>query len=257
VYDSNKLLAKSQFQQLVALLPRPKQRRMGRKRVAKEALVRGILQVLINGVAWGKIAECGCSYVSCYRYFQELQRRGKLKLIQHALAKKKVNLSICAIDTTLVRSFEFKTGVGFNGQYRAMGTKVSLICDLLGLPADVQFGKGNRNDKTFLLDHMKGTAGIQKKILNLDMSYMSLSFRRAMRQKGIKVNMKVRRQDFTRKRGPKFMFDEEIYKIRMVIERTNAWVKAFRRLRLRREYHVAMFKAFVYLALIIILIRYP
>jgi transposase len=257
VYDSNKLLPKSQFQQLIVLLPTPKQRRMGRKRVGKEALIRGILQVLVNGVAWGKIVECGCSYASCYRYFQELQRRGKLKLIQLALAKGKADLTTCAIDTTLMRSFEFKAGVGFNGQYKAMGTKVSLICDLLGLPADVQFGKGNTNDKVFLLDHIKATVGIRKNVLNLDMSYMSLSFRRVMRQKGIRVNMQVREQDFRRKRGPKFKFDEEIYKMRMLIERTNAWVKAFRRLRLRREYHFAMFKAFVFLALIIILIRYP
>lgn len=239
------------------MLPTPKQRRMGRKRVAKEALVQGILQVLVNGVAWEKIAECGCSYASCYRYFKELQRRGTLKLIQLALAKKKADLTICAIDTTLVRSFEFKAGTGFSGLHKAFGTKVSLICDLLGLPADVQFGKGNISDKVFLLSHIKNTVGLRKKVLNLDMSYMSLAFRRAMRHKGIRVNMKTRAQDFTRKRGRKFTFDEEIYKIRMVIERTNAWLKAFRRIRLRREYHVAMFKAFVYLASIIILIRYP
>jgi transposase len=257
VYDTRKLVSKSQFQQLVALLPTPKQLRIGRKRIAKEALVRGILQVLVNGVAWGKIPECGCSYVSCYRYFKELQRRGVLKQIQQTLSRQKVDLSTCAIDTTLVRSFEFQDGVGYSGQYKAMGSKVSLFCDLLGLPADVQFGKGNTNDKVFLPAHIKNTVGIRKKVLNLDMSYMNLSFRRLMRQKGVRVNMQVREQDFKRKRGPKFKFDEEIYKIRMVIERTNAWVKAFRRLRLRREYHFAMFKAFVYLAIILILLRYP
>jgi hypothetical protein len=40
------------------------------------------------------------------------------------------------------------------------------------------------------------------------------------------------------------------------VERTNSWVKEFRALRLRRSSHPAMFKAFVYLALIIVLIRY-
>lgn len=77
-----------------------------------------------------------------------------------------------------------------------------------------------------------------------------------MRQLGIRVNMKVRQQVFTRKRGPKFKFDEEIYQTRFQIERTNGWIKAFRALRLRRSYHAAMFKAFVYLALIIILARH-
>ncbi len=43
--------------------------------------------------------------------------------------------------------------------------------------------------------------------------------------------------------------------VRFLVERTNAWLKAFRRIRIRREYKPAMFKAFVYLALIIILVR--
>jgi len=113
----------------------------------------------------------------------------------------------------------------------------------------------NRPSTTLLVPLL--TVGKPKKILNLDMSYMSLSLRHFMRQKGIRVNMKVRRQDFQRKRGPKFKFDEQNYLKKWLLERTNSWIKAFRRLRLRREYHSAMFKAFVYLALIIILIRHP
>lgn len=255
MYDTNKLLPKSQFQQLLKLLPTPKQRRRGRKRVEKKALLNGILQALVNGVAWEKIAECGCSYSSCWRYCQELQRRGKLKLIYQTLANDITDLQTSAIDTTLVRSFEFTRMTGYDGQHKAIGIKVSLIANVDGLPVDAQFGKGNKNDKEFVLSHIKNVAGKRKKTLNLDMSYMSLSLRRAMRQKGIRVNMKVRQQDYRRKRGPKFKFDEQSYVSRWVLERTNGWVKAFRRLRLRREYHPAMFKAFVYLALIIILIR--
>lgn len=255
MYDITKLIKKSQVQQLLLLLPTPKQKRMGRKRVAKTALLNGILQVLVNGVAWEKIAECGCSYSSCWRYFQELQRRGKLKLIYLALAKEKTDLTTCAIDTTLIRSFEFTRLTGFSGKHKAIGTKVSLIADKDGLPADVQFGKGNKDDKKFVLHHIKNMAGKRKKTLNLDMGYMSTALRRAMRQIGIRVNMKWREQDFRRKRGPKFKFDKEKYAMRLLLERTNGWVKAFRSLRLRRSYHPAMFKAFVYLALIIILIR--
>lgn len=256
MYDSNKLLPESQLQRLVSLLPTPRQKRLGRKRVRKEALVSGILQVLVNGVAWGKIAWCGCSYVSCYRYFQELQRRGKLKHIYQAIARKITDLRTCAIDTTFVPSFEFQFLTGWSGQKRHRGTKISLLGDADGLPADVAFGKGSDNDKVFVFGHMKNSVGMVKKVLNLDMSYMSLSLRRAMRQKGIRVNMKVRAQDFKRKRGPKFTFDERIYVKRWILERTNAWIKNFRRIRLRREYHCAMFKAFVYLALLIILIRH-
>lgn len=256
MYDSSKLLPKSQFQQLVALLPTPRWKRNGRKPSNKEALVTGILQVLVNGVAWKKIADCGCSYASCFRYLQEMQRRGKLKLIYQRLAWDKTVLLVGSIDTTLIGSFAFRLLTGWNGQHKQMGTKVSLFVGKDGLSADVQFGKGNLNDKAFLLDHLKNTAGKRKKIINLDMSYMSLALRRAMRQKGIRINMKTRAQDFRRKRGRKFKLDEPIYNLRMEVERTNSWVKSFRALRLRRSPHPAMFKAFVYLALIIVLLRH-
>lgn len=102
---------------------------------------------------------------------------------------------------------------------------------------------------------MKNTVGMRKKTLNLDMHYMSAVLRRELRQKGIRVNMKVRDQDYRRKRGPKFRFDRTIYNLRFLVERLNGWLKNFKRVRLRRDYHMASFKAFVYLALIIILIR--
>lgn len=255
MYDSSKLLPKSQFQELVAVLPTSRQKREGRRKASKEAVLTGILQVLVNGVAWRNMADCGCSYVTCWRYLKELQRRGKLKLIFQTLAQAKTDLCCCAIDTTFVTSFEFRSMTGSNGMKKATGVKVSLIGDQMGLPADVQFGKGNINDKEFVLSHLKNTAGKRKKILNLDMSYMSLSLRRALRQKGIRVSMKWREQDYQRKRGPKFKFDEQNYVTRLLLERTNGWVKNFRSLRLRRSVHPAMFKAFVYMALIIIPIR--
>lgn len=256
MYDVTKLLSKKHLNKLLKCLPSVKQKKRGRPRAQKEALVNGVLQVLVNGVAWGKIADCGCGYATCFRYFKELQRRGRLKLIYKALSWEKTDVIEGAIDTTVVTSFEFKSVTGWSGKHRTVGTKVSLFTDKKGRPADVDFGKGSDNDRKFLPSHLKNTVGKAKKILNLDMMYMSMALRREMRKKGIRVNMEVREQDYTRKRGPKFKLNKEKYKVRFLVERTNAWIKNFRRLRLRREYNIAMFKAFVYLALIIILIRY-
>lgn len=256
MYDYTILVKEKVWQELLSLLPTPRQNRFGRKRCSKDALLNGILQVLVNGTSWCKIAFCGCSYVSCFRYFRELQRRGKLKLIFQILAREKIDLTIGSIDTTTISSFEFSHMTGWDGFKKTVGSKVSLFVDKYGLPADVGFGKASNNDKVFLQSHINNTVGMRKKILNLDMFYMNLNFRRQMRRKGIRVNMKVRDQDFRRKRGPKFRFDEKIEKFRFRLERTNAWLKSFRHLRLRREYHPAIFKAFVYLGLIIILLRY-
>src|SRR5258708_5017700 len=108
-------------------LPTPRQKRMGRKKAKKTALVCGILQVLVNGVAWRKIAWCGCSYASCFRYFQEIQRRGKLKLVYELLSRQKSDITNSVIDTTTIDSFEFKRMTGWDGWNQRVGVKVSLL----------------------------------------------------------------------------------------------------------------------------------
>lgn len=237
------------------LLPTPQQKKEGRRRCLKKSLLNGIMQVLVNDVAWSKIADCGCSYTSCWRYFQELQRRGKLKLIYATIAYIKTDITEGAIDTTTTTSFRFKRLTGWDGKHKKTGTKISLFTDKNGLPADVDFGKGNIYDGDFIPLHIKKTAGRLTKILNLDKGYTSVCLRREMKNKGTKINMEMRKGDYRRKRGPKFSFDKQKYKVRFLVERTNGWLKSFRHIRIRRDYYPAMFKAFVYLALIIILIR--
>jgi transposase len=243
------------FDDLINILPCPRQKRYGRKRCEFEAILNGILQVLVNGVAWRKIAPCGCSYATCFRYFKEIQRRGKLKLILRKISEVKTDITEGYVDTTTASSYEFRYCTGWDGHNKKVGTKVSLFTDKSGLPADIAFGKGSVDDKSMLPKHIENTKGMMKKTISLDMKYMSLKLRRDMRKKGIRINMKVREQDYTRKKGPKFRFDEEIYNRRFELERTNGWLKAFRSLVLRRTYHIASFKAFVYLAIIIILLR--
>lgn len=255
MYDVTKLMSKKIFRKLMVILPTPKQQKEGRRRVQKEALVCGIVQVLKNGVGWGKIADCGCSYVTCYRYFQELQRRGELKLIYETVAREKTDITQGAIDTTTATSFHFTHMTGWDGKHKKIGTKISLFADKNGLPADVSFGKGSKHDIRFVAHHLRKTIGRRKKVLSLDKGYTSLELRRIMRNKGTQINMETRSKDYQRKRGPKFKFDKLKYKTRFLVERTNAWLKNFWRIRIRRDYHVAMYKAFVYLALIIILIR--
>ena len=152
-------------------------------------------------------------------------------------------------------SFEFKRGGGWNGKDRVFGTKISLFADTRGQPSDIMIDKGNIHDKHFVEKHIENTIGMRKKTLNLDMHYMSAELRRTVRKKGIWVNMDVRNQDYRRKRGPKFRFNGQIYKLRFLIERLNAWVKNIKRLRFKREYNISSFRGFVYLALIIILLR--
>jgi|SRR3989344_3348219 len=256
MYEITKLLSREVFDDLIKILPIPKQKRMGRKRCEFEAILNGILQVLVNGVSWGKIAECGCSYVTSYRYFKELQRRGKLKLVFEVLTKEKTDITESAIDTSSASSFRFRRMAEWDGKHKKTATKISLLTDIKGLPVDVAFAKGATDDRDFVPIHLRNGGCRRKiKILNLDKGYTSADLRRDLRKRGTYVNMQTKIGDYIRKIGPKFGFKEEKYKIRFLIEKVFAWMKNFKRIRRRREYNPAMYKAFVYLALILILLR--
>ena len=192
MYDVTKLVSRKVLRELTILFPAPKQRKRGRKRIKKEALLSGILQVLVNGVVWRKIANCGCGYVSCWRYFQELERRGKLKLIYQLLVNRKTDITEGAIDTTTATSFRFKRMVGWDGKHKKNGTKISLFTDRKGLPADVEIDKGSIHDGSFVEKHIGNTAGRRRKIINMDMIYSNLELRRRMRKQGTKINVETR-----------------------------------------------------------------
>lgn len=251
----NKLIKPWIFEELLRILPSPRQKRFGRRRCSQEALLYGILQVLKLGIPWYQINSCDCSPTSCWRYFREIERRGKLQLIYELLVREKTDISEGAIDSTTVTSFRFRQLTGWDGKHKKIGTKISLFTDIKGRPADVSFGRGSKHDLKFVPDHLQKTVGTRKTTLNLDKGYTSLELRRNLKNAGTFVNMEMKRGDYVAKRGPKFRFDKDKYKVRFLVERTVAWLKAFWRLRIRRDYRVAMFKAFTYLALIIILIR--
>lgn len=255
MYDITRLLPQEQFEMLVARLPTPRNKTVGRHHCEKEALVNGILQVLRLGIGWNKIFDCGCSSSSCWRYFQECQRRGIFKKEFTSLSKEKTDISECAVDTNSTTSFRFSVGVGYDGRHKKPATKISALSDKHGLPVDIELGRGNRSDPSFLDCHVKNTKGRRKKVLNLDKIYVSLQRRRQYRSKGIKINMEMRKKDYMHKKGPKFRVDKDKYKCRFLIERLFAWIENFKRCKARVDRKFSSFKGFVYLAAMIILIR--
>lgn len=255
MYDITRLLPVEQFQILLDMLPTPKNKKTGRKRCKKEHLLSGILQVLKLGIGWNDIFDCGASGSSCWRYFKEVQRRSIFKSVFKKLAREKTDVSECASDTNTIWSYRFKDEVGWDGRHRMHGTKISLLTDRYGLPADVIIETAKTFDGNFIDRHIESTVGRRKKVLNLDKIYVGLDRRREYRNKGIWINMEMRANDYTRKRGPKFSFDKEKYRVRFKIERCFAWIEQFRRTRHRVDRHISSFRAFVYLAAIIILVR--
>jgi len=73
-------------------------------------------------------------------------------------------------------------------------------------------------------------------VLNLDAGFDSKANRKSVFKAGLKPNIKENpRNRQTPKRGRKRFFDDALYKLRFIVERTFAWEDKFKRLLLRFE----------------------
>jgi len=249
-------LSQSVVNRIVDLLPTPRYKGTGRPHAPIGSVVTGVLIRLLFNIPWYCISPDNCSGITCYRYFREIQRRGLFKNIFYELIRDKIDASVCSIDTTVSTSFRFKFMVSFNGKHKKYGTKISLIIDRNGLPVDVVFDTGKAHDLKMLGKHTDRIKQIRVKLINLDKGYTSIKMRRDMRLKRIKINMETRRNDYTRKRGPKFSIKEDIYKQRFEIEQKNAWIKGYKAVRHRLDRYASSYKGMVYMALIVILVKH-
>src|SRR5581483_10138820 len=227
-------------------------------------LLNGIVYVLRTGCRWQDIPASWCAhdYTTCWRRFKFWRKRGALKLVwQHILVlldhEGQIDLSLGNLDGSLVQSPQY-AGVGYDKQHKRYGTNISLLTEKNGLPLTSMTFKGNRNDITAAeptIHKLRIGAKRRVKALNADKGYDSMAFRRHMRKHGTKTNIPERKAKHRRKRGRKPYYDKVQAKLRAFVERTNAWLKAFRKLRYRYERKRGMFQAVVDLACLLICLR--
>jgi transposase len=255
-------LSQSQYDWLAAKLPEP----VGRTKrvVPNNELLNGILFVLKTGCRWQDIPASVCThgYSSCWRRLNFWRRRGQLKLVwQYVLVildrEGKLDLSLGNLDGTLVQSPRF-AGTGYDSQHKRYGTNISLLTEKNGVPLTDMTSKGNRNDIVSAEATMnKLRVGAKRRVLalNADKGYDSRTFRRHMGKKGTVTNIPERKAKHRRKRGRKPHMNKLQFKFRAFVERTNAWLKYFRKLRYRWDRKRAMFQAHVDLACLLICLR--
>lgn len=181
------------------------------------------------------------------------------KLVLRLLAGAGIlDISAVKLDGTLVSSYRFKSCTGYSGRHNRAGVKVSAAVDANGLPLAVKLAPGNVADIDLAKDTINririGKRTRPGQVL-ADKGYDSAKFRRDLRKRGIKANIPERRYNHRRKIGRPPKYDPTLGKSRYSVERTNAWMKSFRRVHFRYDRTVPMFKAFVQLACIVICVR--
>ena len=247
-------VAQPQYNWLAAQLPEPVS--ATKHVIPNDELLNGVLFVLKTGCRWQDIPASLCvhGYASCWRRFNFWRQRGALKSVwQHILVLLDKQGTLGYLDGSLVQSPKFQ-GTGFSNKHHRNGTNISLITDKQGLP----LAKGNRHDLVSAEATVKKIrVGAKRRLaeLNAGKGYDSAAFRGHLRERGIGTNIPERKYKHRRKRGRKPHYNKAQFKFRAFVERTNAWLKYFRKLRYRWERKKCMFQASVDLACLLICLR--
>ena len=169
-----------------------------------------------------------------------------------------VDISTVKLDGTLVSSYRFKSCTGYSGRHNRTGVKVSAAVDTNGLPLAVKLATGNMADvdlATATLNRIRIGKKTRPEIVLADKGYDSTRLRRSLRKRGIKANIPERVYGHRRKIGRPPNYDPVLGKSRYSVERTNAWMKSFRRIHFRYDRTLPIFRSWIQLACIVICLR--
>lgn len=255
--NTTDVLNDNQINYLAGELPKPKAK-TGRPSYSNLELLPGILKVLRSGMRWRDLDHKGFpSGVTHWRRLRFWGIKFGLKNTWELILKKlnemnKLNLNIASIDGSLIQSFAFSDTTGYSGKYKKTGTKISTLVDFLGTPFNVAFASGNTHDMPLAIPTIINNTVGKPNIILADKGYDSDKLRLKLSRSGINSNIAVRD---TGHRKETINYNIPLGKMRFKIERTNAWIKSFRRLHFRFDVTFASFQALTYLALIVICIR--
>jgi transposase len=170
-----------------------------------------------------------------------------------------VDWSRASVDSVSVRAKRGGEHTGPNPTDRGKaGSKYHFLVDRQGVPLAVQLTAANVHDAKLLeplvdavqpIRRPTGEPGRPRKRpakLHADKAYDSGSARRALRQRGITPRIARRGVESSERLG----------RVRWVVERTQAWVVAFRKLAVRYDRHAASVLAFLHLACALICLRF-
>jgi transposase len=149
------------------------------------------------------------------------------------------------------------------------GSRFHLAVDAGGLPLAVALSAGNENERRYLLPLLGrlARAGIHPGELWADRGYASAAHERALSERRIRSCISQ-----PRRRGEPIPPGQPTYEVwrgkqrrlktrdpqarhRWAVERTNAWLKALRRIATRRDRKAENYLAFLQLGMIVILVR--
>jgi transposase len=238
----------------------------GRPRVPDRAALGGILFVLRHGLRWRDLPrELGYgSGVTCWRRLRAWQALGVWEAVHHTVLNwlgllDAIGWERASLDSASVRAKRGGEATGPSPTDRGKaGTKYHVLVDDQGVPLAALVSAANVHDSQLLEPLVDAVPPIWRPLgepgrprrrpakLHGDKGYDYPVLRRALRRRGIIPRIARRGVESSERLG----------RHRWKVERTLAWVLAFRRLTVRYERHAASVAAFLHLACSLICLRF-
>lgn len=242
--------------------PHPTRAKGGRPPLDDRKALTGIIFVLKTGIPWEDLPlemGCGCG-MTCWRrlhawFFAGLWDKIHQILLSRLRGADKIDFTRFLIDTSHVRAVGGGMQTGPSPVDRSKpGSKISLVSDGQGVPVVVDVIPANRNDNLEtikMIDRVPPIGGKpgrprrRPERLQGDRGFDDEEDREELRRRGIEPLLGKRRTGHGSGLG----------KYRWYIERTNSWLKQFRRIRVRYDRIPAIYYSFLQLASTIICFR--
>jgi transposase len=232
-------------------------------------VVKAVLYKLKTGCQWRELPmrqffRINYNWQSVYYHFQKWSKDGSLeKMWVEVLKNHKYSLDMSSIqlDGTHTPSKRGGEQVDYQARKKCKTTNMLIISDSQGIPISASEAiAGNHNDAFELTQNVKGMLESLEKseinteglFLNADAGFDSREFREYCASKDIISNIAINKRNGSLE---EYLFDDMLYKCRFVIERTNAWLDAFKALLVRFETNKIHWKALHFMAFTVILLR--
>jgi transposase len=199
-----------------------------------------------------------------YYHFRKWCSDGSWERMWQKLLKKHKNLldmSNIQLDGTHTPVKRGGESVGYQGRKKCKTSNLLILADSRGTPlACSEPIAGNHHDTYKLMDEAEAmlqsieASGIRTDglFLNADAGFDHTDFRAYCNRKDIIHNIAENPRNGSHSH---YLFDELLYKHRFVIERTNAWIDAFKALLIRFETKQLHWRMLHFLAFCVILLR--
>lgn len=244
-----------QWQMLEPLMPKPK--KFGRRPAKPRAMLNAIFYVLRGGIAWRLLPSDFGPWSTAYHAFSRWTKLGlfeQINFVLHAMVRaedgRETDPSAAILDSQSVKTSR-QAGCRGNDAAKLMrGRKRHLLVDTLGFPILVRVTAANVQDRD------------GARILLSDLRSRFFRLRRIWADKGYRGSLiawvhqlRPRCRLFLDIVQGKKRKGFHVQPKRWIVERTNAWFSNFRRLSRDYEQRTSHSEAFIYLAVISIMLN--